>query len=125
VRRKTRSFDVRDGLGSNLKTKCRSEGNAYVDCWVEGVVVEELLSGVPGVGRLTERKFDIGDHILQENLLAARSRAFGMVGGESAGQHARLQEERTRLLFGFSKTDGVDRRPPELDRVEELVDFLA
>jgi len=121
-----RSFEVREGLGSNLKTKCRSEGNAYVDCWIDGEdVVEELLSCVPGVDRLTERNLDVGDRILQEEVLAARGRAFGLVEEERAGQYAHPQEEGTRFLFGFGKADGVDARPLELDRVEELVDFLA
>jgi hypothetical protein len=78
-----RSFEVREVLGSNLKTKYRSEGNAYVDCGIdEGDVVEELRSSVPGANRLTERKLDVGDRILQEELLAARGRAFGLFGGE-------------------------------------------
>lgn len=112
------------GLGSNLKTKCQSKGNTYVDCGVDGGdVVEELRSNVPGVDRLIECNLDVSARKLQEELLVAHGRAFGVVRGECAGQYAHPQEEGTRFLVGLGKADGFNARPLELDIVEEIVDF--
>ena len=83
----TCSLKMREGLGGYPKTKRRSERDAYVNCGVDRRdMVEELRSGsdVPGVDRLAECNLDVGDRILQEELLAVHSRGFGMVRGESA-----------------------------------------
>jgi len=79
----TSSFKVRDGLGSDLETKCWSEWATYVSCWINGEdMVEELLSSGPGEGGLPERDFNVSDLILQEDLLAAHSCVLGIIRGE-------------------------------------------
>jgi hypothetical protein len=104
----TSSFEVREGLGSNLETECGSEWAAYVSCWVKGgAVVEELRPSGPGEDGLAERDFDVNDLILLENLLAAHGRVLGVVGGESPGHDAHPEEKGTGFLFGFGKADGV------------------
>ena len=47
----TSTFDVREGLTSDLETQGRSKWAANVGCWVNGEdVVEELRSGGPPGG---------------------------------------------------------------------------
>src|ERR1700734_3905107 len=90
------SFEVREGLGSDPETKCRSEWAAYISCWVNGGdVVEELWSSEPGEDGLAECDFNIDDLIIQENLLAAHSRILSVIGGESPGYDAHPEEKRT------------------------------
>jgi hypothetical protein len=117
------SFEVRESLGSDLETECRSERDAYVGCWVNGGdVVEELRSGKLGEDGLAKRDFDVDNLILQEDLLAAHSRVLGVLGGESPGHDAHPEEKGTGFLFGFGKADRVNTRPLELTGIKVLVD---
>jgi hypothetical protein len=117
------SFKVREGLGSDLETECRSEWAVYVGCWVnEADMVKELRSGEPGEDGLAKCDFDVDDLILQENLLAPHSCVLGVVGGECPRHDAHPEEKGTRFLFAFGKADRVNARPLEPTGIKVLVD---
>ena len=89
----TSTSGVRVGLGSNLKTESGSEWAVYVGHRVKGgVLAEELRSGGRGEDRLAECNSDVGESILQENLLVLHGRVLGVVERESPGQHAYPEE---------------------------------
>ena len=123
----TRALEVRCLERSDLDAKRGSEGATKLKDTVDkGVEGEKLWANRLGDNRFAESNLDVGESLSSQNILAALGYLLGCLEGESPRHHPYPEMEHTDLLFScLSKTDGVNRRPLDVARVEVITDELA